>query len=286
MSQPSKIVIAVLTALALLPAAFGCSKAPTPVSGQANRSDATGKQDDAHADASLTVEQYVRLGMPAPDREWSPQDMLRAYEVLAALAKEDHQQLPRYQSERSGQMFARIASPQNLNQFKNAALPLEVRMTGAVSFAQVSHQLLSVYLSGFVNDQTRDTELVELTGMVFRMTVFLVSLVDEFLPTIKSDDPRYQVRIDGLEQMKRGMASMVAGTLDSLSAREYRTDELKRLISYLQETLPGILPQLSEVARTETALRLEKMQNDDSFNELQPQLGELCKAVKNAAIFE
>src|SRR6187401_2202300 len=52
---------------------------------------------DPPSDESLTSEEYIRLGMPAPDREWSGQDMLTAEKVLASLAEQGNRRLPRYQ---------------------------------------------------------------------------------------------------------------------------------------------------------------------------------------------
>jgi hypothetical protein len=118
-------------------------------------------------------------------------------------------------------------------------------------------------------------------GAQFRATVVVLELVDEFLPTLKKDDPKYQVRMQGLEQMKRGLASVVAGGLQTITEREsYRGSELARLVGHMQETFPLIVSRLPLDVRTETLIRLEKLQADPAMKDLQPGLRELHLKVK------
>ncbi len=81
--------------------------------------------------------------------------------------------------------------------------------------------------------------------------------------------------------MKRGLASVVAGGLQTLTEREnYRGSELARLVGYMQETFPLIVPRLPPAARDETLIRLEKLQADSAMKDLQPSLRELNLKVK------
>lgn len=259
----------------------GCSNASTPT-GQPNGSKGGAAADPrAPGDESLTSEEYLRLGLPAQDRDWSGDDMVKAERILASLSEKGYRQLPRYRSERSGEMFARLTSAQNLDLFQNRSLPLDARFPQALNYFQASNQVFKLYLVGFLKKDVRDSELVELMGSQFRSTAAILELVDEFWPTIKPDDPKYQVRMQGLDQMKRGLASVVAGGLQTLTEREnYRGGELVRLVGYMQETFPLILPRLPPGARTESLLRLEKMQEDPALRDLQPGLRELLSKVK------
>ena len=265
----------------------GCSSPSTPTSKSPKPSAGSKATDDpdpkAPNDESFTPEEYIRLGLPGQDREWSGDDMVKAEKVLASLTQKGYRNLPRYKSERSGEVFARLTSAQNLEQFRNGSLPLEARFPQFFNYLQASNQILSLYVSAFLKKEARDSELVELVGAEFRSTVVMLELIDEFLPTIKKDDPSYQVRMQGLEQTKRGLASAVAGGLQMLTEREnYRGSELARLVGYMQETLPLIVPRLPPGSRTETMYRLEKMQEDPAMKDLQPSLQNLYLKVKAA----
>lgn len=234
-------------------------------------------------DDSLPAEEYLRLGLPALGREWSGDDMIKAEIIIVSVAQKGYRHLPRYKSERSGEVFARMTSPQNLDLFKNRKLPLDARFPQALNYYQASNQILKFYLAGFLMKEVGDCELVELMGSHFRSTMVALELVDEFVPTIKKDDPKYRVRMQGLDQMKRGLASIVAGGLQTLKEGEsYRGSELVRLVGYMRETFPLIVPRLPPGERAETLLRLEQMQDDRALKGLQPGLGELRAKVKDA----
>lgn len=257
------------------------------VAGSGNASAASRESEPAIAqepsDESLTAAEYIQLGLAAPDREWTGVDMAKAQEVFTALAQQGARKLPRYKSERSGAVFARITSPQNLKIFRDKSMPLNVRLPQALSYYQASNGILKLYLSAFVEKDARDSELVEMLGSQLRSTVVLIGLLDELLPTIKKDDPKYQVRMQGLEQTKRGLASIVAGCLQTLTERDsYRASELLRLLGYMQETFPSIVPHLTAESRMETMARLEQMQQDPALKDLKGGLQKLQVKVKAA----
>jgi hypothetical protein len=253
------------------------SQAPDPPVGP-NAPDA-----QAPTDESFTPEEYIRLGLPAHDRSWSGDDMVRAQKVLAALAQKGYRHLPRYKSERSGEVFARLTSPQNLDLLRDRSLPLDARMPQAGNYLQASNQLYKLYLSAFLKNDVRDSELVEWLGAMLRATAVMFEMADEFLPTLKKDDPTYPVRMGGLERMKRGLATLVAAGFQTLTERQgYRDSELARLVGYMQETFPLIVPRLPPGARAETMMRLEEMQEAPALKDLRPGLRELHLKVKGA----
>jgi len=237
----------------------------------------------APSDESFASDEYIRLGLPAYDRVWFGNDMARVQKVLTSLAQDDYRHLPRYKSERSGDVFARLTSPQNLELFRDRSLPLEARFPQALNHLQVTNQILKLYLSGFVKNEIADSELVELMAAQFRSSVVMLELVDEFIPTIKKDDPTYQVRMQGLEKIRLGLAGLVASGLQTLTERKsYRKSELIRLVAYMQESFPLIVPRLPPGARMETMSELERMQEDPAMKDLQPGLGELCSMIKHS----
>ena len=271
----------ILISLAVLVGGNPSAKCYRPADQQGGQKSNAPADPKAPRDESLTSEEYIRLGLAAPSREWSGNDLAEAEKVLASLTQKGYRQLPRYQSERSGEVFARLTSPQNLDLFRNRSLPLDARLPQSLSYLQAGNQIFKLYLSAFLKKEARDSELVELMGAQFRATVVVLELVDEFLPTIKKDDPKYEVRMQGLEQMKRGLASIVAGGLQTITEREsYRSSELARLVGYMQETFPLIVPRLPSDAGAETLIRLEKMQADSAMKDLQPVLRELHLKVK------
>jgi hypothetical protein len=221
---------------------------------------------------------YIRLGMPAPDRPWSGEDMIQAQTVLAEL---DFPQLPRYKSQRSGEVFARMTSAENLKLFSDANLPIEVRTAQSRDYMLGFNQILMRYMTAFMKQEATDSELVELLGATLRSTAAQVERMYELLPSIKPDDPSYEVRMQGVEQVKRGFANVVAGALHTLKECEsYRASERAKLLDYMQDTIPSIVPFLNPGSRLETIVQIEKMQEDPALQELRSGLSDLEGRVK------
>ena len=235
-------------------------------------------------DRSLTPEEYIRVGLPAHDRPWSGADMARAERVLSALAAKDPSQLPRYQSERSGAVFARIVADDNLGFSRNRSLPLEARMPDAMEYFRSSNAVTKLYAAALSTGAITGAELVELIGSTLRTSVVALQLIAEFLPTLDKNDPTYPVRMEGLQQFREGLAITVAGTLQTLTERNaYEAPALKRLLAYMQQTLPAILPELPAGSRLETVVRLRSFRDDEKMADLRPDLVGLLRVVEGAA---
>lgn len=273
-----------VVALWLLPIILGCGK--SPVGPGAAKSAAAVAPIKSPDDVSLPAEEYLRLGVPAWDRDWSAEDMTRAADILAPEAPKIPPPLPRFESKRSGEVFARLVSPSAFA-LDPGSVPVGTRLTGELEFSKSANRLLFRYAAAFEKKEVGGAELVEFQANHFRTMATLSDIVDELLPTIDKNDPSYATRMQGLDQMRRGLAGVVSGGLMSLTERQnYRVEERIKLIEYFHETLPPILPRLTPASRTEMLMRLDRMDDDPDFADLQPALGILRKKAHAAVAAE
>lgn len=270
---------------------IGCQRSPAPQLPElpqgpppAPETVADGKVITAPEDHSLTVDEYLKLGVPATDRTWNGDAMQHAATSLMNIAKSDPGHLPRYRSDRSGVMFARMTSPQNLERYQNRKLSLDLRMSPALTYLGATNDVLQLYVSSFLKNATGDSELIELIGSELHTAVVLLQLVDEERSTLKQDDPNSAKRVAGLEKMRNGLATMTGGALTTLTeTSSYRTSERARLLRYLQETLPAIVAHISPDAQSDALDRIETLARDENLKPLQPGLDELATAVRGVA---
>ena len=125
------------------------------------------------------------------------------------------------------------------------------------------------------------SSFIEFAGFQLRTMVVIGELVEQFVPTLDANAPDYKIRMQGLEQMRTGLATVVAGSLLTLSETSvYGVEERRRLIDYLSETLPKILPRLSSANRQETMVRLKELANDPSLQDVKPELTALQSKLK------
>ncbi len=269
--------------------ALGCSGNPADPASDSGLSVATDDQQiKRHAktlspplDESLPLQEYIEAGMPAYDRSWAGNDMMRAATALKSLTQAELSHLPRYQSERSGEMFQRITAKDNLDFYRNQSLPVQQRLPDVILYGQGNQQILLLYRNAFQGNAVADSEVVELMGGQLRLQVVLLGLMNEFLPTLDENDPTYPARLAGVKQMKNGLATVVSGCLDTLTeSHAFRSSELKRFISYLGVTLPVIFPDLPEGSQTETITRLKVFSKEPSMQFLQPELDKLLTAIQ------
>lgn len=209
--------------------------------------------------------------------------MADALKVLTALARGGPQKLPRYKSGRSGDVFSRLTSRSNLQRYRDRGRPLDERVEEAMGFMKAIKELFNLYTAAFSSKAVGDSEVVEQVGSLLRTTALMFELVDEFLPTLRKDDPTYEVRMEGLAKMKRGFADVITGSLVILTEKGlYRAAERVRLIGYMKEALPPIIPKLTPGSRAAVSARLARMDRGPALEELQPALRELRRRVEAA----
>jgi hypothetical protein len=234
-------------------------------------------------DQSLKTEGYILLGFPAPDRVWSGADMIQANKVLASFSQDKTEQLPKYKSPRSGEVFARLTSTESLPSFRNRGLPLQTRLALVLDYADGLKEIMKRYTLAFLNNKVRNADVVELCGAFLRVQVVQLDLVDAFVSTLDKEDPKYDIRMEGMEQMKFGLTQVTTGMLMTLSERHrYRSSDLIRLVGYMQETWPMISCHLPPAARANLLTRLQQMQDDSTLQDLQPGLRQLYDKVRDA----
>ncbi len=231
-------------------------------------------------DKSLPLADYIAAGMPAYDRTWSGADMEKALKVLQEVAK-DRNLLPRYGSDRSGKLFDRIVSEDNLRLYQDPAIPFSTRFSMYAQYTEAINGITKMYVSVASTDANFAPDFAEIAGAGLRTIRTGLTLTDQKLATFDRSHPQYAAAMAAAERGKRGMATVVAGCfqmLEELPGSQSQTR--KRLVAHLQATLPDIMPRLPPGSRAEFKLRLEKMVRAPSMKDIQPDLESLVKRLQ------
>ncbi len=224
-------------------------------------------------DKSLTDDRYIALGLPSYDREWMGPDMAAAAAKLQLLARSKPEELPRFGSPKSGRTFARLVHPENLKFFRATSIPMKGRFPQTIQYAESSNVILKIYLSAFLENKSPGADLIELLGHQLRISRVTLELVDEFVPTLSNQDPQYQVRMAGLDQMRAGFAGVANGAITSMTEdQSYDLDTRLKLLKYARETFPHIVPRLSIPSQTEIVRRVKELVDDPVMRELRSEL--------------
>jgi hypothetical protein len=259
----------------------------TPTSLPATTSPSTQLSADAPnptTDESMLEKDYVALGIPPYDRPWDAKDMDVAASKLQLIGAADLDQLPRLNSNRSGLVFARIVSRENLNYLRSHSQPVTFRLTQANAYGESLNKILRAYLPTQATEKPDSDEVIELLGAELRITQVELELVDEFASAIPKDDAKYSVRMKGLAKARMGITEMLWGTVTALTDEKvFSIPARSRLLMYCRETFPSIMPRLTAISQHQIIRRLADIADDPEFNNLNPQLSSLVDEVRAAA---
>ena len=198
-------------------------------------------------DRSLTTVEYVRRGLPATDRAWAPTDYAVAVEVLRKLSAEDPSLLPRFGSPKSGEVFARLVSEDNLGVLATET-PIQGRLGIASDFLGSGKQLTLLYLEPSTSNLIFDSELAEVSGFLLRVWVQLSVLLNE-LNAGQEDSDLVAARMARSGSI---IAMYLSSVLDSIAdADSFRTPARARLVAHLGQTLPRLTEVLSPIQKAD-----------------------------------
>jgi len=229
-------------------------------------------------DESLPLEKYHEMGMPACDQIWTGEQMAQAASVLTTLFQFNPKELPRFESDRSGELFARLVAAENLGFLDDQSIPVNDRMPRAMLYMESSNRIFKMYVLAFMQRAGGGAEVVEWTGAILRLFTAVNRLVDEFVPTLDQDDPSYPVRMKGLERLRNATATTIDGALQTLTeSHAYHSSDLKTLAVYLEDALPEALLRIPEQRQLAIMNRLQALSNDPAMQYLKMELDSLVK---------
>jgi hypothetical protein len=180
-------------------------------------------------DNSMQSMAYIIQGMPSYDRIWIALDIKKAVVVLQKIAASDATLLPRRGSAKSGELFARIVS------FENLMTATQMRTTqqqvGTLASILKSHgELLSLYESATTKVRSYDAELIDLMIVAVEEEGTIIEVVDQSLPTMAENDPLKEGALSLMQAMQKGLSTTLVGIVYELADHtKIRTSEIVRL---------------------------------------------------------
>ncbi len=95
--------------------------------------------------------------------------MAKAKQALSVVAQKDPRQLPKYKSNRSGEVLARITSTENLAVFRNKALPIQTRLFQVGLHLEYTNSVFKFYYIARQDKDVGDDEVIDMMGTMLRL---------------------------------------------------------------------------------------------------------------------
>ncbi len=265
----------------LLLAAAVCGCGPKPIPSVASTPTSVGLK--APEDRSLSVEEYAQLGLPGVDHTWTTDERTKAVQVLTDLAKKNPAQLPRYNSNRSGAVFARLLAREVVEQLRDARLPPPTRSAMAISYFDFLEGIHKAYLAAFQDRLIGGSEKVEFVIHFSHLWAYEVETFQLLMREVSTDHPKFGELKVGMTQLKLRLATDLHPAYEGIAdTKMVAVEDRSRLVDAGQKTLPVIVSYLMPENQKEVLRKLDDMNGDPKLSDLQPALGKLRDAVKKA----
>ena len=231
-------------------------------------------------DESFPADEYIRLGLPDPGQAWTPDQLNEAADVLQKVADTGCEHLPRYHSKQSAAVFARLASPDNLEPFLDSDVDPQERLTPSIEFVKAQSRITNIYLKAFPSESADDDEVIELVAGQLQSMQVMAAICQEFLDSLDPDDPDTIARKEHAAALQSSLLTAADGALTMLEERRtYRHAALVRHLEHLQDILPQLMPLLSDGGRITIVTHLKRLDHSPASRDLQPGLGKLYSTV-------
>lgn len=186
------------------PSGSGAALPPPPASG-------TGS-------AALAAAASAELSLPRTDAPWTDTELKS---LARSLDKAGAARLPK----KGDPVFERLVSPENYAFIAREDLPLNQRFPQGGEFLSALNVVMKLYVAGMIAGQPLHKEVLALQSVTTCASADMVPLVQQFVATLDPKDTKYEVRMKGLDQVKKGLGEIVAGGLMNLSEKSFSLED-------------------------------------------------------------
>lgn len=182
-------------------------------------------------DYSLEKEKYVSLGMPDHTKKWNSDDYGEANITLGTLRNEAPLSFPRKYSKKSGEVFSRLVSEENISFVYDTTIPLKIRAYMIQHYPGITGEFEYLYSYEKEGKSVYGEELIEIIKFnlsIHNKMLELSGIID------KSDDESLSGFKDGKMIVRNYYVNFISSMHDKISKPGIKSargiDELIRAI--------------------------------------------------------
>ncbi len=162
-------------------------------------------------DHTFTPQEYDGLGIPSHDRHWTGADYNAACRNLFKVRYQAPLSLPRKSSKKSGPLFERLVSLENLSFLKNDTIPLHNKAYQISIFVNIQSTLLDIYYNASTREQYYSTELAHIYIFGLQIAEQMLELANEINESKDSRDKHMQYEFETIRISYMKMLEYVLG---------------------------------------------------------------------------
>jgi len=213
-------------------------------------------------DRSLGVKAYLEAGVPPLDRPWGAPQFASATAALREIARDGETLLPRAGSRTSGQVWARIISPENWTTYGDPKRNVLQRFLEWLQAFGQFQTLGDLYAAKAGPSGAFDAEKADILLGALRANIIGIKLAGETLSTVPADAPQRAELTQVMDKAQEEARSIVDTALWGVANPDgLGLAQRVRLARELDKPLAELLPLIPAASRTAIASRLLTVSN-------------------------
>ncbi|AXG67828.1 hypothetical protein KORDIASMS9_00010 [Kordia sp. SMS9] len=174
--------------------------------------------------------------LPSLEKEWTANDIKILSTYLKKIPEDSY---PTVQHENA--LFQKIIAVNYKRTMRDKAIDIDVKMPYIFEYQQALKEILMQYLTAHKNGNAYGMELSHISGIMLAISAEIIPVLKEFMKTLDPNDKNYQVRMNGLKQMKFGLKQQLQGTLIMIKDTKTSSNE-ERIVSATYLLNSGVEP--------------------------------------------
>lgn len=193
-----------------------------------------------YEDYSLELDQYRQMGIPDPGKVWNFDEIQTAYYSLSGIKWDKPYTLPRKDSKKSGVLFDRMITLENMTFLQNDTLKLHEKGYMSLDFLKLTENWNDLYTNPVWKNQYYQRELVDININEVRITEIMVDLTKKILV---SEDPIDIMMQEGIPKVKE---NYVSSLINALNSQKETSEVLQKDIERMTDSLSSSITRNRE----------------------------------------
>jgi len=206
----------------------------------------------SNRDYSLSLKKYREMGIPNPNKVWNLEEIGIAINVFSGIKWSKPYILPRKGSKKSGALFERMISLENMTFLQDDTLQLHDKAYLSLEFLQLFDKWSEVYTNPIWKKQYYHRELAEININEVRLTEIMVELTKDVMA---SKDPVVMMLQAGVPQIK---LNYVSSLVNALNLQSHSSQFLNKDLELIADSLSSSIMRNNEWMDSLSKVKIKK----------------------------
>ena len=214
-------------------------------------------KNTSRKDLSLTVKEYEAKGMPDINAPWPEDKLMKAHVALAGVRTKNFLQLPRRDSRKSGAVFSRMLSKENLSFLDDPSKSLYDKAFEIQTTGPFINEVGRMYTDNFKEEQYYSEELIDIYVFELYVRKRMLDLADQIM---NSKEPEVMAMQSGRPAIVRGYVNLVGYLIRKQdNTKAFSARQLKKLGKEVANSIKENIKYLDSENKKEISAEIEQL---------------------------